>query len=770
MTGAVKFAAYLGKQNWQVLKRLGAANARSVRNAYQQKKAGAKAAQAAGAGKAAAGGVTKMGVLKAIGKKAIPGLGLLFAFDNFRNGDYIGGLLNLGTVIPVVGPVFAVLSIGWEIFGGSEKNTGISTDDPPNGTTTHILPGTAESVDGVQDLDAQLREVNRNIFAFRDGPQGQVWKSDPPAPVQVATQETAAAVKTWANSLSHAGQELQTVLRGSSEPYVQKLSTPLAAHIQYLTQEGPKEIAELGKELGKGDKLATAAYTALTSANTRTRASLAQDGALTDSNTSTTLRTEVEKAATGLGEVTKTMDAATDPARLTALPTSTPTIAPTKPPVDRIGPEKTPTPTPAKPVTPSSPITPSSPTSPTTQQPTKPAEDKTTSNALADALKNLKTSTPAAATPSLGTGSGSPFGSGSGLGGGGTPMSTPMSTPSSSKPESTKIDDGKSKDSDKKSGDKAKIETPKSSTDNKGSTAMPPAAAPPNSGGKPTPAPAAAQPAQQGETEVQKPGPPKPQNLKVDVLGQPVEFKDPKTAKMMELLAGAQKGVPMSLADAATQAGLTPPVPGQDPGQQIAPGQREPGAIRIASGHQYIYLSDEIGFYSVDDQKIVSAAEIPATGDDGGWFKLNDPNATPTQAGSTAPGAPVASAADGPSTDTNNSGGTGGTGGAGAGGSGAGGAGGSGPVSAPTPGQQLPAQDNGSSAVSQPKPETNGAGATTGGGGTGPGGGATGGGGAAESPSRAQTDTSRASDPGASINPPGGLDPGVVAGEAGKTK
>ncbi|MGC7255684.1 hypothetical protein RBA19_21380, partial [Mycobacteroides abscessus subsp. massiliense] len=77
------------------------------------------------------------------------------------------------------------------------------------------------------------------------------------------------------------------------------------------------------------------------------------------------------------------------------------------------------------------------------------------------------------------------------------------------------------------------------------------------------------------------PGTPKPTagapDTTVDVKGKKIKFPDAKTAKLAKLLAAADPNHPISLADAAAQSGLTPPVPGQDPGKQIPPADAKPG-------------------------------------------------------------------------------------------------------------------------------------------------------------------------------------------------
>lgn len=126
----------------------------------------------------------------------------------------------------------------------------------------------------------------------------------------------------------------------------------------------------------------------------------------------------------------------------------------------------------------------------------------------------------------------------------------------------------------------------------------------------------------------------------IDVKGQKTTFPDAKTAKLAELLAKADPTHPVSLADAAKAAGLTPPVAGQDPGAQVNPAEAKPGDIMVAGDKQYMLLGDG-KFYDLSDYKIVGASELPQQlGDRAGYFHLVDPNPgapVPAQPGDQAP-------------------------------------------------------------------------------------------------------------------------------------
>nr|WP_046284162.1 hypothetical protein [Mycobacterium sp. UM_NZ2] len=111
----------------------------------------------------------------------------------------------------------------------------------------------------------------------------------------------------------------------------------------------------------------------------------------------------------------------------------------------------------------------------------------------------------------------------------------------------------------------------------------------------------------------------------VDVKGHKVSFPDAKTAKLAQLLAGADANHPLPLSDAAAQAGLVPPVPGQDPGQQVAPSDSRPGDILVAGDKRFMLMGDG-QFYDLDQYKVVGASDLPKDmGSRAGYFHLLDP-------------------------------------------------------------------------------------------------------------------------------------------------
>ncbi|WP_458317872.1 hypothetical protein [Mycolicibacterium brisbanense] len=569
--------------------------------------------------------------------KFLPGVGSAIAaysaFQNFRTGDYIGGVLNLIGVIP--GP------IGWIGIGASLLYEASGFGDrydrwaKPDGESTFMLQADAKDVAGVRDVDAALREAQANVFSFQDGPRGSVWDASPPKPIDLATADVVAEATAWLSGISDHFAAIDKAMTDSGEQYFSEQRQVLAPHFAAMAKlKG--EVKLLTDQLTGQSKGAETAYNAVIAANKAARGQLADSGSLTDAGPATTLETELQK---GQAAVTAAQN------KIEQLWAATP------PPVVLVRGDAptTQTPTPQKPVT----NTPA----PTTQTPAgqTPAKTETPQKSNDDLSKLLSQLGNKAQTPT----SGSPLGSGSGLGGGsplgsqglggGQGGGTPLS---SSKPDtSEKKDEGKKLVDDKKTDDKKperKLADEKSLSGAKPEQAK---ATVPKPEEKPAAAPAAAAPAAStvpGTAAPGKPGAPAGEpSREVDVKGQKTTFPDAKTAKLAQLLSQADPTHPVSLADAAAQAGLTPPVPGQDPGTQVNPAQAKPGDIMVAGDKQFMLLGDG-KFYDLTDYKIVGASELPQQlGDRAGYFHLNDPNPGQAPQGG-QPGQPGAPAAPAP--------------------------------------------------------------------------------------------------------------------------
>ncbi|MFA5710762.1 hypothetical protein [Mycolicibacterium sp.] len=552
--------------------------------------AAGKALPGSGAAAGAARGLTKGAF------KAVPVLGSLYAatqaFRDFKDGDYIGAALNTVGVIP--GPVgWVAIGAGalWDTFSSG----GVGEWDAPNGTTTQMLPGTASEISGVTDTDAALTAAQRGVFSFQDGPNGTVWNSSPPEPLRIDTPAVKTAVATWLNGIADHFATVDKTMASSSEPYIQEYRAKLAPHfaaMAALPELAPKIVAQLSAS----SDAAAEAYRAVLAANHATRLQLAENGALSDSGPATTLRTELGNASARI--------AAADDTLAKLAPVAAAVLAPVYGTTSPRGLDKADTVSSTAPVT----TTPTAPVAPAPARDTgAPKED------LSKLLSSLGNK----------TGSGSPLGSGlGGSPGGGTPLGSPMGggapggTPlagptTTPKSEGRKLDDGR--DRDRKKSETAKLSAPR--PDNAAaSVPVTPTTAVPAAAGTAAPGPGqpAAKPAAEASTEV-------------DVKGEKVKFPDAKTAKLGHLLGAAGPNNPMSLSDAAAQAGLTPPVPGQDPGRQIAPVDAKPGDVLVAGEKQYMVLGDG-KFYDLSAFQVVDADMLPKDlGDRAGYFRLGDP-------------------------------------------------------------------------------------------------------------------------------------------------
>ncbi|MGV0675683.1 hypothetical protein ABQE62_05755 [Mycolicibacterium fortuitum] len=558
-----------------------------------------------------------------IGGRALPGVGMVVggytAVKEFSQGDYIGGVLGLVSMVPgPIGWVGIGLGLAWDKWGFGPKEFG--QWDKPDGENTYMLQAAAKEVAGVSNSDAALRNAQAGVFSFLDGPNGTVWDSNPPAALRLDTPEVVAAATDYLTGISDLFAEIDKVMQQAGEQYVSEQRQLLAPHFAAMAKlKG--EVKTLTDQLAAISKGAETSYDAVKEANKQARSQLAGGGTLSDHGPAQTMVTKVQQgqAAVVAAEDKLTQLFSETPPAVVAVRSGSPTGT---------APEKKVTPQEVKPAT----VTPAAVT------PSIPAKAETPSKNNDDLSKLLSQLGNKAQTPT----SGSPLGSGSGLGGGsplgtGTGGGSGGGTPlSSSKPDtSEKKDEGKKLD-DKKLGER-KTEEPKKLDDKSLSGAKPeqakaavPGEQKPAAAAAAVPAPGAAAPA----GTPAKPGAPAAQpepSKEVDVKGQKTTFPDAKTAKLAQLLSQADPTHPMSLADAAAQAGLTPPVPGQDPGKQVSPAEAKPGDIMVAGDKSYMLLGDG-KFYDLTEYKIVGASELPQNmGDRAGYFHLNDP----------APGAPA---------------------------------------------------------------------------------------------------------------------------------
>lgn len=609
-----------------------AADKASTRAARGVEQAAAKQARdAEKAAKAKATAARREAALEAGGTRAAKAA-LANAFDTFGPGIKWG---IAGAGLATAGAIVAALD--------DDDPEPVQQWDPPNGRTTHILPASAAGIEGVQKADSDLRATQQELFGFKDGPDGTVWGENPPPPIALAAAVETALTPFTQRSADLASQ-VQQILQ-SNEPYVARVRSQLTSPLEAVAKQ-PGEAAALVGEVKNADGAAAKAYEAFREANRQYRANLVSDGKIGDGATSATLATAVQQNNAAIDAAdAKIAGLFPAPAAATVAPTTTG------------GGNGTPTPKPSTP-------TPASPTAPAATTPaatpgagakptdTKPTEDKS----LKDLLSKLGNSNnPLGGGSPLGSGSGNPLG-----GGGGMPLSSGSSNPlgGGDKPklEDSRKDEKKDDKPEKKLEDKSarkprdlagakpledvKPEKPADKKPEAAAAAAPvgtPAGPPP--AGNPQTNPAAGQG--------------KPQSTEVDVKGTKTTFPDAKTAKLAEVLSAADPTHPVSLADAAQKAGLTPPVPGQDPGKQISPADAKPGNLLVAGEREYLLLEDG-KFYDLKDFKVVGADQIPGElGRGGGYFALNDPSpgqpvpgdpnaasAQPGQPGAAQPGQP----------------------------------------------------------------------------------------------------------------------------------
>ena len=543
------------------------------------------------------GGLVK-GAAK-FGARAIPfvgsGVALVGAINDFRDGDIVGGILNsLGVVlspIPGAGWLAAGAATLWDLAGGGDPGMW----DAPSGSDTHILPGSASKIDGVGDADAALTESQREWFSFEDGPQGSVWNQSPPEALRLDTPAVQSAASDWLGGVAAAFSNIGSTLQSSGEPYMQEYMARLQPHLDAMSAL-PATGKAMVKALTAASDSAGQAYSTWHDANAALRQQLSDSGELSDSSSVRTAETAADAAERAI------TDAATKIVQLA--PTAAPAlIASHATPRGVEVPDPAPAPAPA----PAAPLTPAA-----------PAPEEDSKGSIDELLSALRSGNPMSG--------GSPMGGGSPLGGlgGGTPMGggTPLGgqggRPLSPNEGRKLVDDDDEKTLGGKD-DKARKLVDRDSLS---------ASKPENATTAAPAAPAAASTTPSAAARAATPGTPAgagdvpPVNKTVDVKGERVEFPDAKTAKLAQLLADADPTHPMSLAEAAKQAGLVPPVPGQDPGTQIAPANARPGDVLVAGDRQFMLLGR---FYDLAEYKTIGASELPADlGSRAGFFRLGD--------------------------------------------------------------------------------------------------------------------------------------------------
>lgn len=562
--------------------------------------------------------------------RLVPGVGAAYsaiqAYQHAKSGDYLGAALNMIGAIPgPIGWAGIAAATAWDMFdlGGGK----LGQWDQPDGTSTFILPGSAKEIGGVTALDSQLRQAQQLVFSFQDGPRGSVWDSNPPEGLRLDTPEIEKEVTAALGGISDLFAAVDKVMSSSGEAYFEEYRERLRPHLDAMAalKEQTKPFVQ---QLSNASDGAATAYTAVLDANRAAREQLVADSKLSDQGPASTFTSAVSAAGS------KVIAADQNIATMFAEPAAVLTAAVATGTGTKVAPEKTEKPVRTGPVA----------QAPVAATPAMPAKtevpQKKTDDPLADLLRTLnqKSNVPSTPTtpsmPNLGTG---------GLGGG-TPLGNTGDSPLSSSPSKPLSDSGDRKLTEptkRKLDDKSerKLDDPRKDKEEKKAAPLS-ASGTDNAKTKPdlttTEKPGghtAAVPAQPAAVSANPAAPaakgeplPAEASKEVDVKGNKTVFPDAKTAKLASLLAAADPAHPLSLSDAAKMAGLTPPVPGQDPGSQVAPAQAKPGDLLVAGDKSYLLLGDG-RFYDLSEYKVVTSDQLPQDmGSRGGYFHLTDPS------------------------------------------------------------------------------------------------------------------------------------------------
>ncbi|NKR23484.1 hypothetical protein GTA28_22335 [Rhodococcus hoagii] len=124
------------------------------------------------------------------------------------------------------------------------------------------------------------------------------------------------------------------------------------------------------------------------------------------------------------------------------------------------------------------------------------------------------------------------------------------------------------------------------------------------------------------------PAPDAPQSKSAQIDGKKIEFEDPRSARMAEILKPMDGSSPMTVQEAATKAGYTLPPAGEPIGEPVSAADLRPGDLIMGA-------EDRNGLY-LGDGKVLTGGEVRPVGDiahftdDGqGIFRLDDAGAAP---------------------------------------------------------------------------------------------------------------------------------------------
>lgn len=569
--------------------------------------------------------------------RLVPGVGAAYsaiqAYQHAKSGDYLGAALNMIGAIPgPIGWVGIAAATAWDMFdlGGGK----LGQWDQPDGSSTFILPAAASDIGGVTTLDSQLREAQRLVFSFQDGPTGRVWDSNPPEALRLDGADIEKEVTAALGGIADLFAEVDRVMSSAGEAYFDEYKARLQPHLDAMAAL-KEQIKPLMTQFSNASDGAATAYTAVLDANRAAREQLAKDSKLSDQGPATSFNSSV--AAAGSKVIAADQNIATmfgEPAAVLTPAVATGTGT-------KVDPKTT-----EKPITTPAPVAQAPAAATPTVTPMVEPTQKKADDPLSELMKTLNQQKPVTtpSTPSVpnlgsGLGGGSPLGNT-----GGSPLSSSPSKPLTSdgdkkleEPTKRKFDDKRQErklEDPSKDKKEEKKPTPLSASQTDNKVTKPGDLTTTEKPGHPAVVPA--QPAAANTNPSGAQAQPAPEASKeVDVKGNKTTFPDAKTAKMAQLLANADPAHPLSLTDAAAQAGLTPPVPGQDPGSQVAPAQAKPGDLLVSGDKKFMLLGDG-KFYDLQEYKVVSADQLPQdAGSRGGYFHLNDPS--PTGAPGTQP-------------------------------------------------------------------------------------------------------------------------------------
>lgn len=566
------------------------------------------------------------------GGRFVPFAGNLISLGHagreFQSGDYIGGVLGLVGAVPgPVGWLGIGASFAWNYFGPPSESR-YATWAEPDGVRTQMLPAAAADVANVVAFDAAITEAQKAVFGFEMGPTGTVWNVHHPAALRVDGATVKQAVDRWLGDLALTVRDIEATLGSSAEPYLAAAHARLQPYLNAM-RDLPAASQVIHTHLGAASDAAGDLYQTVLDANAGARTALAAGNGLSGSDFSIPFQTAQGTAAKNLENANTLLAGACAGNSLSPLAPVQRMLPP--PRNNDLGAGAVMPPMP--PLTPAAPLTPVAPAAAAAAEEDADKNTDDISDILSKLGNNLGGGTPlGGGMPGLG---GMPLG---GLGGGqplggGTPLATP--TPKPLAPEAKPVLGTERRNLSGAPVENKVVPAAEKKLDEKKNVAAPvPGAA----------ASAAPAPDKLGEPKVKSVSsqPEKPDTT-VDVKGKKIEFPDAKTAALASELAKATPGSPASLADAATKAGLVPPVPGQDPGQQVAPADAKPGDLLVAGDKSYMLLGDG-SFLDHTNGKVVDADQMPKDlGTKGGYFSLQE-------AGSGDPSGPVSGQA--PATTT----------------------------------------------------------------------------------------------------------------------